>query len=66
MSLPDIPGCSVESTTFFACHISGVIDLTCPCLYDDMSFFAFSNPDAETKSVLCIIDVSSWSSYASG
>ena len=47
-----IPGCSVESTTFFACHISGVIDLTCPCLYDETSFFAFSRPALETKRVL--------------
>lgn len=46
------PGCRVESTIFFACHSSGVIDLSCPCLYDDMSFLAFSRPTEETKSVL--------------
>ena len=47
-----IPGCSVESTTFFACHICGVIDFASPCLYEETSFFAFSRPDAETKRVL--------------
>jgi hypothetical protein len=47
-----VPGCSVESITFFACHISGVIDLISPCLYEETSFFAFSRPDAETKRVL--------------
>ena len=47
-----IPGCSVESTTFFACHICGVIDFASPCLYDETSFFAFSRPDVETKRVL--------------
>ena len=47
-----IPGCSVESTTFLACHISGVIDLTWPCLYVETRRFAFSRPDAETKRVL--------------
>lgn len=48
-----VPGCSVESTTFFACHISGVMNLASPCLYDETSFFAFSSPDEETKRVLC-------------
>src|SRR5947199_6478507 len=47
-----IPGCRVESTTFFANHSSAVIDLMWPCLYDTMSFFAFSRPAAETSSVL--------------
>ncbi len=47
-----IPGCSVESTTFFACHNSGVIELIRPSLYEDMSLFAFSRPAAETKRVL--------------
>ncbi len=48
-----VPGCSVESTTFFACHISGVMNLASPCLYDETSLFAFSSPDEETKRVLC-------------
>lgn len=47
-----IPGCSVESTIFLACHSSGVMDLICPCLNDDISFFAFSRPAVETKRVL--------------
>lgn len=52
------PGWRVESTIFFACHNSGVIDFSWPCLYADMSFFAFSRPAVETKSVL-ISNVSS-------
>ena len=52
MMLAVVPGCSVESTTFFACHISGVIDLISPCLYEETSFFAFSRPALETKRVL--------------
>ena len=52
MMLAVVPGCSVESTTFFACHISGVIDLISPCLYDETSFFAFSRPALETTRVL--------------
>jgi len=38
--------------TFFACHISAVMDFAWPCLYDETIFFAFSRPDAETKRVL--------------
>lgn len=49
---PGVPGCSVESTTFFACHSSGVMVFTSPCLYDDSSLFAFSSPEALTKRVL--------------
>lgn len=48
----DIPGCSVESTIFFALHKSGVIDCSCPFLYAETSFFACSRPAAETKRVL--------------
>jgi hypothetical protein len=45
------PGCSVESTIFFACHISGVICLVSPVLYEVTSCFACSRPEDETKSV---------------
>lgn len=47
-----LPGCSVESTIFFALHISGVIEVTSPCLYEETSLFAFSRPEEETKRVL--------------
>ena len=46
------PGCSVESTIFFAFHSSGVMAWICPCLYEETSFFALSRPAAETKRVL--------------
>lgn len=48
----DPPGCKVESTTFFACHSSGVIPLRLPSLYSATSLFAFSSPALETKRVL--------------
>lgn len=49
-----LPGCSVESTIFLACHMSGVISLTWPVLYATMAFFARSSPCLPTKSVLRI------------
>ena len=48
----EIPGCNVESTTFFAFHSSGVIEGTRPCLYAETSAFACSRPAFETSSVL--------------
>ena len=42
----------VASTIFFALHISGVIVVACPCLYEETSFLAFSRPEEETKRVL--------------
>src|SRR5438046_5855308 len=48
----NVPGCNVESTTFFAYHSSGVIVEMSLFLYDEMRLLAFSNPDAETNSVL--------------
>lgn len=53
-----LPGCRVESTIFFACHISGVISLTWPVLYATMAFFARSSPCLPTKSVLQKIEKS--------
>ena len=47
-----VSGCRVESTIFFAAHSSGVIEGIWPCLYDETSFFAFSRPAEDTKSVL--------------
>lgn len=47
-----IPGCSVESTIFFAFHSSGLISLTCPCLYAAIRLFAFSSPAPLTSNVL--------------
>ena len=48
----NVPGCNVESTTFFACQSSGVIVEMPPFLYDAMRLLAFSNPEADTNSVL--------------
>lgn len=48
----DIPGCSVESTIFLACHSSGVIDCIWPCLYFVMSDFACSRPSLDVSNVL--------------
>src|SRR5436305_9374290 len=59
-----LPGCKVESTTFFADHSSGVIERIWPCLYDAMSFFAFSRPAAETSSVLPKCQQLDWCSKA--
>lgn len=47
-----VSGCSDESTTFFACHSSGVMSFMSPFLYDVSRFFAPSRPVAETKRVL--------------
>jgi len=47
-----IPGCKVESITFFALHSSGFISLISFCLYLVTSCFACSRADDETKSVL--------------
>lgn len=46
------PGCKVESTIFFACHSSGVMDGIWLNLYAEMSCLACSSPEAETKRVL--------------
>lgn len=48
----DGPGCNVESTTFFACHNSRVINGTWLCLYDETRRFALSKPDGDTSRVL--------------
>lgn len=42
----------MESTIFLARHISGVIDVVWPCLYEETSFLAFSRPEDETRRVL--------------
>lgn len=47
-----VPGCKVESITFFACHISGVIVLVSPFLYDVTSRLASSSPAEDTNRVL--------------
>ena len=47
-----LPGWIVASTIFFALHISGVMAVACPCLYEETSFLAFSRPEEETKRVL--------------
>lgn len=48
----NIPGCSVESTTFFARHNSAFIDETSLCLYEEIRRFAWSRPAEETSSIL--------------
>lgn len=47
-----VPGCSVESTTFFAFHKSGVMEGTLFCLYKEIKLLACSKPADETSSVL--------------
>lgn len=48
----NVPGCSVESTTFFARHNSAFIDETSLCLYEEIRRFACSSPAEETSSIL--------------
>lgn len=52
MATSNAPGCSVESTTFFACHSSGVMDRSWPCLYCVTSALACSRPALDTNKVL--------------
>lgn len=47
-----IPGWSVESIVFFACHRSGVMSWIFPILYAVTSCFAFSRPAEDVNSVL--------------
>lgn len=46
-----IPGCSVESMTFFAVQRSGVMCWISPVLYAVSKVFARSSPEVEVKSV---------------
>lgn len=50
-----LPGCSVESTTFFAYHRSGVIAGILFCLYCAMRVLALSRPAEPASSVLSTI-----------
>lgn len=59
-----VPGCSVESTIFLACHSSGVMLLISPFLYLTSRSFALSRPVLPAKRVLwrtmCQRMYSSW------
>ena len=48
-----IPGWRVESTAFFACHSSGVIEGIFPCLYCVTRVLACSRAVLDMNSVLC-------------
>lgn len=47
-----VPGWRVESSAFFACHSSGLIEGICPCLYFVMSVLACSRLALDMNSVL--------------
>lgn len=50
-----LSGCSVESTTFFACHNSGVILGIWFSLYDEIKRLALSSDEGDTSIILSLL-----------